>query len=293
MKLLYYISALVCVSTSVKAAQSSLINCSWPCPRATNGCIVTPQGASCGDRGINDWVINMPEKAPIYTGAYVSIALQPCLPVPIPSLLPAYLGVNTTQIGQSIIMWPILNLRRPQDEYLGNCGHGFYCSSIGNDKLNPVCRQRFVISSTCFSSNQCSSGSCLNNTCQFNGNRTDGTGRRYRYSESQNYDNKTTARILASVFGIAGGIVVIAVGFVLYRRHINRKSAKEQIVYNNNENMQSTHSFGASGLALRMNDSFHKQFASDFQHEGATSTITSAMHQSQFQHDMPPPSYKP
>ncbi|KAG2194128.1 hypothetical protein INT47_004198 [Mucor saturninus] len=293
MRLQYYISSFSCILTCVIAAQHSLINCTWPCPTSTHGCIVTPQGASCSDKGINEWVINSPEKAPIYTGAYVSVALQACQPVPIPKLPAAFIEVNTTQIGQSIIMWPILNMRRPQDEYLGNCGHGFYCSSTGEDQLKPVCRQRFVMTSTCFSSNQCLSGSCLENTCQYNSNRTDG-GRRHRYTESHNdYDDRRTARILASIFGIVGGIIVLVVGFIMYRRRQIRKAAVNEAVYPNETGQQSTLSFGASGLPLRANDSLHKQFASDFQNDGATSTITSVMQQSQLHHDIPPPSYKP
>lgn len=294
MMLLYYILIVVFLFKNVNAAQDSLINCSWPCPIITNSCIVTPQGASCRERRTNEWMINTPEKSPVYTGAYVTIEFQSCDPVPIPRLPPASLGVNTTQIGQSIIRWPIQSTRRPYDNYLGNCGHGFYCSSIGDDEIEPICRQRLAILSTCFSSNQCLSGSCVDNTCQLNSRIT---GDRYRNQESSNYDNKRTARILAAVFGIIGGIIVIAFGFVMYSRHKDRKALNEQMASDHEETVQQAmHSFSASGMPLRMNDDLHKQFASDFQNEGATSTITSVMHQSQLQHqqyDVPPPSYKP
>ncbi|KAI8054788.1 hypothetical protein BDF21DRAFT_431057 [Thamnidium elegans] len=268
MKLLYIILNYISITF---ASEYVLINCSWPCPNITHGCIISPQEAHCGQRTDNNWIINTPQKAPYYTGAYISVHLQPCQPAPIPRLPPAAFD-NRTEPGQSIIIWPIDNIRRPHDAYLGNCGHGYYCSSAGPDSLFPVCRQRVKEYNSCESSNQCTTSFCLEHTCQLNieHNITD---KNERWNRTHDHKDKT-AQILASVFGIVGGIVMLGIAFIVYRKH---KSKKETVYYSQNN----------SSLPLQQ-----EQFASDFQHDITQSQLHDLVRHSSV-YSKPPPSYKP
>ncbi|GAA5801292.1 hypothetical protein EDC94DRAFT_106659 [Helicostylum pulchrum] len=281
MKLLYITLTYISITF---ASEYALINCSWPCPNISHGCIVSPQEAHCGQRRGNSWIINTPQKAPYYTGAYISVHLQPCQPAPTPYLPPATLVDNRTEPGQSIILWPIDNIRRPHDIYLGNCGHGYYCSSAGSDSLYPVCRHRVKETSSCESSNQCTTSFCHEHTCQLNidGNITE---KNERWNRTHDHKDRT-AQILASVFGIVGGIVMLGIAFIVYRKHKSKKKEETAVYYNTQNN---------SGLPLQQ-----EQFASDFQHDITQSQLHD-MAQSQLHvlerhnsvYSKPPPSYKP
>ncbi|GAA5809063.1 hypothetical protein MFLAVUS_002466 [Mucor flavus] len=164
-----------------------------------------------------------------------------------------------------------------------NCGHGYYCSSAGNDSLFPVCRQRVKEANSCESSNQCTTSFCQEHTCQLN---TDGNiiEKNERWNKTHDHKDKT-AQILASVFGIVGGMVMLGIAFIAYRKHKAKK--KETDVYYSQNN---------SSLPLQQ-----EQFASDFQHDVTNQSQLHDMNQSQF-HDparhnslysKPPPSYTP
>lgn len=284
MKMNYFIVVAIAFFTQhVGAAQYSYIDCTWPCLNPSDKCVVTVQGASCGSRDITSWILNTPERSPYYTGAYVSIALQPCQPVPIPKLSSAPASNASTVIGQSVIMWPISNLHRPQDEYLGNCRHGLYCSSFGQDKSNPVCRQKFALSSACVSPNQCSTGFCTNRTCQYNYDATfgDGRGRYGRQYDEAHYQK--VGQVVAAVFGSLGALVVAVICFILYLRHKrNKKKAEEEdvVVHGKFEESPGDTAGGASNI---YNDADLQKFSADYGHE---ETPTPAMQQMQLQHDM-------
>ena len=205
----------------IEALDYVLINCSWPCPNPAQGCVITNTEAFCGNRESNRWMMNSVQKAPFFTGAYVSLKLQPCQIAPKPTLplvSPAY---NTTTAGESVIQWPIPSLHRPYDAYLGNCGHGLYCSSTGEDAANPVCRARLDISDSCISSNQCISRHCENNTCQPYDNTTK---KDQPYSKHIIHPHHTsTGHILAAVFGTFGAIFVATLCYFAYRHRKNKK----------------------------------------------------------------------
>lgn len=311
---------------SVKTRDNALINCTWPCPDPKHGCIITTTTAFCGSRANDIWMINEPEKSPFYTGAYVPIELKSCQKVPIPPL-PSAPPNTTTKQGETVIEWPIHSIRRPQDEYLGNCGHGLYCSTTGQDKSNPVCRHRFDLSSPCDSSNQCLSRFCLVGVCQLINNSTkkdDQTKEHHGYSHPS---HNSTAYILAGVFGSFGVVALALSGFFIYRHHKKNRGKTEKVepepvneaaqfqennhsrnsaIYSNSSNRR--HS---SYLSTSDREFIEKQFASDFQQEHVN---TAAMQQRDLQHNLreqsnssninvvpedsaaylkPPPSYEP
>lgn len=279
----YYTIATLCFISSIQALQLALINCSWPCPNASHECIVTSTTTFCGNREMNSWMMNTPEKSPSYTGAYVSIHLQPCQSVPIP-LLPIIDNTTSIQPGQAIIEWPITsNSRKPQDAYLGNCGHGLYCSSIGDDKLVPVCRQKLSNSIACNSSNQCISKHCIDNICQVNNSITKKEDQFKQHHHVTHPSHSSTGHILAAVFGVFGAVVIAAVAFFIYRKRKQKNLVKVPPSEHNNTTTQST---TTSFNINRDSDLIHKQFASDFQQE--TTTV-----QQQQDYIKPPPLYKP
>lgn len=189
--------------------QYSLINCTWPCPNASDKCVITSSSASCRPFANNNWIMNSPTRAPIYTGATVTIPNQACIPVPIPQL-PVANSSAAPPAGQSIVYWPILNTtRRVQDDYMGNCGHSLYC-------YHSVCVNRVVQGSQCISSNQCVYGFCSNSTCH---PFTDGNRRRS--------DRKTTVIAVASVFGVVGATIFSA---LIYRYRKSIFKTKKQAV---------------------------------------------------------------
>ncbi|CAO3630325.1 unnamed protein product [Mucor hiemalis] len=327
MKKLFLICAIpILLFDFISAPDNAFINCTWPCPDPKQGCIVTTTTAFCGSRVSDLWMINEPEKSPFYTGAYVSIELQPCQKVPIPPLPSAPLNTTAKQ-GETIIQWPVASVRRPQDEYLGNCGHGLYCSSSGQDKLYPVCRHRFELSLACNSSNQCLSRFCLDGVCQTINNSTkkgDQTKEHHNYSHPS---HNSTGHILAGVFGSFGAVIIGLAGFFIYRRQKNIRGRTEKVepelmeeTSQFQENAHSRNSAIFNNSSSRRHSSFlsasdrelvEKQFASDFQQENIN---TPAMQQRDLQHSLreqssssninivpdddakylkPPPSYKP
>jgi hypothetical protein len=275
--------------------QLVLINCSWPCPNPAQSCIVTSTNTSCGNRGSSDqWMMNSPKKSPFYTGAYITVNLQLCQPVPIPTL-PTTNSTATTGVGQSIIEWPIASKHKPQDEYLGNCGHGLYCSSIGQDKLNPICRQKLDDLSPCNSSNQCLSRYCFDSLCQANNNITKKGGETKHHNITQPTHN-STGKIIAAVLGVFGAILVIALVFFIYRkRKHNKKSVvpppplSPVVAVDQNNNTMAINSTSTSFNINHSNhDLVHKQFASDFQQESITPPAPPGEN-----YLVPPPLYKP
>lgn len=197
----------------------SLINCTWPCPNSSDKCTVTANGASCQPQTENTWVINSPRKAPIYTGAYVTIENVECIPVPIPELEIVKQN-DTPPEGFSIVNWPILNARRPQDYYLGNCGHLLYCHQL-NDGAPPVCIDRLDYGESCDSSNQCANGFCYNNICHPSNETIFNDGHTHNHTwtgNSENTPNRKTVEIVASIFGIVGAILFVVAGVLVYKR---------------------------------------------------------------------------
>ncbi|KAI9481112.1 MAG: hypothetical protein EXX96DRAFT_649648 [Benjaminiella poitrasii] len=291
--------------------QYSIINCTWPCPDNDDSCVITSNSTSCQKADDNSWVMSSPKKAPAYTGATVSIDLLPCISAPIPQLPVAKDDANLTD-EQTIIKWPVPNLRRPLDNYLGNCGHGLYCSSSGEDSQTPVCRPKLEVGSPCTSSNQCSAGYCYDNICHPK-NEDISTARNETHSHTTTNVNSnshssgewsdnanssmsaTTVKILASVFGILGGLAIIVFGFIMWHRYRRRKV---------DNNLQATDNF----LRHESQDK-EEQFATDFLSENPHRTVDSyngispSTQQSQLQTDLrnyheyllnqPPPSYRP
>lgn len=261
------------MSVVVVSAEYAIINCSWPCPDTSHGCIVTSQEAYCGERLENSWIIHSPQKAPYYTGASVSVNLQPCQLAPFPPLLPA---AAAAAAGKQLIEWPMDNPKRPYDIYLGNCGHGFYCSSISLNLDKPVCRHRYKINERCESSNQCMTSFCSHNgTCQALINSQQLVKQQ---QEDEGNDNKRKmVEILASVFGIVGGFAVIGISLFLYRKY--------KLNYDNNDKIEEENIIQHNSSILPL----QQQFASDFEHDEISSQF---INQTQ-PFDIPPPSYKP
>ncbi|KAK4517299.1 DNA repair protein rad14 [Mucor velutinosus] len=295
--------------------QNSVINCTWPCFDDAARCVVTPEGASCQIAQGDSWILSSPEKAPVFTGSYVSRIALSCIPAPIPQL-PMATQNTTVNSNQTVIEWPPWNLRRPLDTYLGNCGHGLYCSSVDKDANLPVCRQRLSVGSTCQSSNQCHYGFCSDYICHpKNESPTNDGHTHHSDNNSRNSDhmNSKTVQILASVFGTVCALLFAGIGFFMYRRHRRRSIINQQPpVYstsNNTINNSST-SFSVNAVPFSSTGYKEEQFASDFLHEDkqhvapppVTINDNNAMRYGQAQADYddngndllkPPPSYRP
>ncbi|KAL7309254.1 hypothetical protein PS15m_011362 [Mucor circinelloides] len=293
--------------------QNSVINCTWPCFDDAAKCVVTPEGASCQIVQGDSWILNSPKKAPVFTGSYISRAAMICVPAPIPQL-PVATQNTTITSNQTVIEWPSWTLRRPLDSYLGNCGHDLYCSSVGKDTNQPVCRQRLSVGASCNSSNQCHYGFCSDNVCHpKNENPSDG-GHNMHHSDDRNYNNghinSKTIQILASVFGIVGALLFAGIGFFLYRRHRRRSINQQKPAYSTPNNNANNSSFNVNIVPLNNTGYKEEQFASDFLHDDnqhatpspVTINNSNAMRHGQAQtgyHDddvgflRPPPSYRP
>jgi hypothetical protein len=192
-----------------------VINCSWPCPTITDACILTKNGAQCQPKIINEWNIITPSKSPVYTGAYSSVENHTCIPAPIPSL-PIYRNTTVLLNNQTVIQWPIISTYKALDDYLGNCNHGMFCSSTGEDEAKPICRKGYAPGSKCISSNQCrrdycSSGICYQSTQQESQDSTDTEAHR---------QTKNTIIIAATIVSVLGviAIIVLVIAVIRYRR---------------------------------------------------------------------------
>lgn len=220
-------------------ARPSLINCTWPCPDPNDICIVTSKEANCQPYIENSWIILSPKKAPFYNGASVTVRNAECISAPIPQL-PSAQQNQTPPAGYSIIDWPINSTqRRPQDEYLGNCGHLLYCLK-SNTTSSSVCVSRLGYDSACESSNQCAHGFCINNVCRprndnmhNNGNNSTNNGHSYGRHPSGNSVNRQTVEIIASVLGVVSAILFAGIGIFLYRRHVAARRNNSNILVNN------------------------------------------------------------
>ncbi|KAF1807590.1 hypothetical protein FB192DRAFT_1318604 [Mucor lusitanicus] len=284
--------------------QNSVINCTWPCSDAAAECVVTPEGAGCQIVQGDKWILNSPKKAPVFTGSYVSRMTMPCIPAPIPQL-PVATPNTTIHPNQSIIEWPSWTLRRPLDFYLGNCGHDLYCSSVGQDAGQPVCRQRLSVGSACQSSNQCHYGFCSDNVCHPKNESPTNDGHTH-HANNMDRNSSKTGQILASVFGIVGALLFAGFGFFMYRRHRRRSVIHQQppaYPAASNINNSSSTSFNVNTVPLNSAGYKEEQFASDFLHEDnqhapppPPGTIN-GNHAVSYGDDngllRPPPSYKP
>ncbi|KAI8979492.1 hypothetical protein BDF20DRAFT_869915 [Mycotypha africana] len=248
----------------------SLINCSWPCPDESDMCVITKAGGNCQQQTDNDWLLTTRRKAPVYTGPTVTIYLQPCLPAPFPEL-PPFKENMTLKQGQSVIDWPSGTIHRPLDQYLGNCGHGLYCSFTGVDSNSPVCRQRFDHGAFCVSSNQCLSSYCHDNICHpktdiiSKDNRTTDT---MSDNQDSSYSAPETSRktviILGSIFGAVGVLACAAICYLLYRCHYRQK----QVTTNNEISIPIQKlSVVSSNNIVSQSTLKEEQFVTDFLHE--------------------------
>ncbi|OBZ85766.1 hypothetical protein A0J61_06188 [Choanephora cucurbitarum] len=277
--------------------------------------------AACQEKTTNSWVINEPSKAPVYTGAYIPTKLQSCIPAPNP-LLPSIVHQNSTtqdqQISndQTIIMWPIYNMYRPSDAYLGNCGHDLYCSSTGQDADRPVCREKFDKGAYCNSTNQCLTGICENATCQ---SIYVHDGRNHPTPSS--LDNQPQLRpILASILSVLTALILFVIAVRLYRRYRHRlfsqknKPSEGQQATEESQTEGHTSPMRMNRNTMLINSSTMKEsrFTADYLHglnsdsrPSSSSLVTSnssvgnhspqvpSRHQEEEYPQQPPPSYRP
>ncbi|KAI8079554.1 uncharacterized protein B0P05DRAFT_587015 [Gilbertella persicaria] len=223
-----FIFILFLISSSVSEAQEvfsqypAVIDCTWPCLNTSHTCIITLQTAQCQFQTPNSWTMISPSKAPMYTGASVSTNLQSCTLAP-QAPLPTLLNNTPLLNHQSIIMWPVHNLYRPLDAYLGNCGHGLYCSSAGQDRQQPICRQKSQYGSHCVSSNQCLAGVCEHNVCRPKDRRT-------MHPSNAIADHDYLAPIVGSVLGVLGTVGVAVMCVYVYRRYYKKPEQEQESV---------------------------------------------------------------
>ncbi|KAI8889172.1 hypothetical protein K501DRAFT_171260 [Backusella circina FSU 941] len=209
-----------------------VINCSWPCPNISDTCILTRTSAQCQLKGDNEWNIITPSKSPVYTGAYSSVENHTCIPAPIPNL-PIYQNSTVLTTGQTVIQWPIVETYKSLDNYLGNCKHGMFCSSTGQDEARPICRRGYAPGSKCISSNQCKRGFCESGTCHQKSTYTEKTGQSQQ--EERGRQTHNTIIIAATIVSILGAIVILLIVFtvVRYRRrrvkHSENKDADSNL----------------------------------------------------------------
>lgn len=271
MSILLALVIVILASTPTVSAltQNSVINCTWPCFDDTARCVVTPGGASCQIVQGDSWILHSSKKAPVFTGTYVSRAATSCIPAPIPQL-PVATQNTTITSNETIIEWPPWTLRRPLDPYLGNCGHDLYCSSVGDDATQPVCRQRLSVGSTCQSSNQCHYGFCSDTFCYPKNESPTNNGHTHHMDRHSDDVSNKSGQILAAVFGILGALLFAGIGFFMYRRHRRRSVNNQPLpIYpaSSDMNNSSSTSFNVNTVPLGSAVYKEEQFASDFLHE--------------------------
>ncbi|KAI8384761.1 uncharacterized protein BYT42DRAFT_563565 [Radiomyces spectabilis] len=222
----FYISLSLLFFVTARAQQPSevVINCSWPCPTASDVCEITANGASCQPRRGSQWIMTAPDQSPIYIGPHAGLN-QPCLLAPIPSL-PAASSGETGGPGSTIIHWPPNTPNRPLDQYLSNCGNRLFCSADNN--ASPVCHLRFNPGASCTSANQCFSRNCANGTCQARNTKLARRSAGATFAEHHDGAAFNIVHVMAAVFGIIGAAIVGVIVFIMFRRRRQRKMQQHE-----------------------------------------------------------------
>ncbi|KAI8089821.1 uncharacterized protein BX664DRAFT_386241 [Halteromyces radiatus] len=137
-----------------------IVDCTWPCPGGTDhACILTNSSIQCQQKHNSQWIWNDPTSAPQYDGEPARLH-QPCITAPVPQLTPFFNNNNLTTVNatQTVVTWPPMDLYRPVDAYLSDCGSHYFCHQ-------GTCISKLKSGQSCVSSHQCSSV-CNNNVCQ-------------------------------------------------------------------------------------------------------------------------------
>ncbi|KAF7724005.1 hypothetical protein EC973_001465 [Apophysomyces ossiformis] len=202
-------------------AQHAVITCTWPCPNPSHVCEITPEGGQCKPRLGNQWIMTRPGRLPVYAGPRVHRPGQECVPTPIPDFPPVENTSVPISSSETIIRWPPHRENYPLDVFVGNCDENLFC---GPDHMS---HERLAAGRSCDSSNQCATGPCLNGICQQEQREEQdqtlangAVGSSFAHYESQ---ASTVVHVIAAVFGILGGLLVVVGIFVMFRRRRARQ----------------------------------------------------------------------
>ncbi|KAG0172814.1 hypothetical protein DFQ28_006998 [Apophysomyces sp. BC1034] len=161
-----------------------------------------------------------PGRVPIYAGPRVHRAGRECVCTPIPSLRVADNATSFSSSSETVIRWPPQREDHPLDPSIGNCDEELYC---GRDH---TCHERLAAGASCDTSNQCSTGPCINGTCQFIHEEDQILAGRAAGSSFAHYESPATniVHVIAAIFGILGALLVGVGIFIMFRRRRARQA---------------------------------------------------------------------